>query len=310
MHSQLARDRPDNVVVPLRRRGDGSRADWGSLPLWMARSSMLNNVARVMLALANYADWETGECFPSHAELRKITGLRRTSVQRAIEHAREAGLLEVNARHRSNGGTTSNWYAIAGWLRTEIPPGTEILPGTEIPAGTDCRSEAGACRKSEAGACRKSEAGACHTLDVAGKVTNQDNKPIEQTKKNQCDFVTCGDGSDAGGLKPLHPSDEVASSETSDPAFVSLSEIREAVKPPAPPINDHGAYAASVKAKKRLFWLMRLNHWSALRLHGPEQQAAFEAIAAASEAGSRAGTPPGVRQLLDQLDRLFRSGKK
>jgi hypothetical protein len=68
---------------------------------------------------------------------------------------------------------------------------------------------------------------------------------------------------------------------------------------------DADAYRQAIRAAKRDQWLNNLATWAGEALPGlPEKMAAWEAIEAARNAGSREATPPDVRRAVDALSRL------
>jgi uncharacterized protein YdaU (DUF1376 family) len=65
------------------------------------------------------------------------------------------------------------------------------------------------------------------------------------------------------------------------------------------------AYRQAIRAAKRDQWLNNLATWAGEALPGlPEKMAAWEAIEAARNAGSRDATPPDIRRAVDALSRL------
>jgi hypothetical protein len=77
-------------------------------------------------------------------------------------------------------------------------------------------------------------------------------------------------------------------------------------KRPAP-IGDQAAYAAAAKAERRKNWLRSLSEWIGQKFDGAARMAAWEALAQAEQAGTRAATPPLLRKQIDRLDKLYRA---
>lgn len=70
-------------------------------------------------------------------------------------------------------------------------------------------------------------------------------------------------------------------------------------------VYDEAAYRQAINGRKREVWLNSLATWVGEGLPGlPEKMAAWEAIEAARNAGSRAATPPDIRRAVDALSRL------
>lgn len=84
----------------------------------------------VLVALADYADETTGECFPSLKIVAQRTGLTRRGVQLGIGKLVDAKLVTVKARQRSNGSDTSNTYVLA-LKPVEYPPEVDETGGEQ-----------------------------------------------------------------------------------------------------------------------------------------------------------------------------------
>jgi len=70
-------------------------------------------------------------------------------------------------------------------------------------------------------------------------------------------------------------------------------------------VYDEAAYRQAINGRKREVWLNSLATWVGEGLPNlPEKMAAWEAIEAARNAGSRDATPPDVRRAVDALSRL------
>lgn len=94
----------------------------------------------VLLALADIANHE-GECWPSVGTLTEMTCLGKTAVKDHVQALKDAGILEVEARHTQAGRQTSNFFrihtdALVSWEGPESDPsrkaaggGAEIRPG-------------------------------------------------------------------------------------------------------------------------------------------------------------------------------------
>jgi len=89
----------------------------------------------VLLALANYAGNEEGECWPGRDTLASMTGLSVRSVSRATSELAKQGQLAVEARARGNGSQASNIYRLSLREDTEATP-----PGHTVPPSQDTLS--------------------------------------------------------------------------------------------------------------------------------------------------------------------------
>ena len=66
----------------------------------------------ILILLANNANDETGDCFPSQSYLAKRSGLSRGSVNRVIKRLVIAGLVDIIPQYRDDGGRRSNRYRL------------------------------------------------------------------------------------------------------------------------------------------------------------------------------------------------------
>ncbi len=88
-----------------------------------------------------------------------------------------------------------------------------------------------------------------------------------------------------------------------------VAEVQEILRLPASGLRNGTynpvAYREAISVTKRDTWLNNLATFAGEALPGlPEKMAAWEAIEAARNAGSRNATPPDIRRALDQLSRL------
>ena len=66
----------------------------------------------ILILLANNANDETGDCFPSQSYLAKRSGLARGTVNRIINRLEDGGFIEVRPQYRDDGGRRSNRYRL------------------------------------------------------------------------------------------------------------------------------------------------------------------------------------------------------
>ncbi len=66
----------------------------------------------ILILLANNANDETGDCFPSQSYLAKRSGLSRGGVNRIIKRLETVNLIDVIPQYRDDGGRRSNRYRL------------------------------------------------------------------------------------------------------------------------------------------------------------------------------------------------------
>lgn len=87
----------------------------------------------VMIAIANNADKETREAWPSVKTIAEAANLSESAVHRSIRKAVDLGELAVAERFRDDGSKRSNLYTVlvtgGGAKMTPSPPGARMTPG-------------------------------------------------------------------------------------------------------------------------------------------------------------------------------------
>lgn len=77
------------------------------------RQAGLKPAAKIVLYwLADHHNETTGQCFPSIARLADLCEMSRRSVEQHLSDLEASGLIERQARHRPEGGKTSNSYIL------------------------------------------------------------------------------------------------------------------------------------------------------------------------------------------------------
>jgi len=66
----------------------------------------------ILILLANNANDETGDCFPSQTYLAKRSGLSLSTVNRIIKRLETVSLIDVIPQYRDDGGRRSNRYRL------------------------------------------------------------------------------------------------------------------------------------------------------------------------------------------------------
>jgi len=66
----------------------------------------------ILILLANNANDETGDCFPSQTYLAKRSGLSLSTVNRVIKRLETVGLVDIIPQYRDDGGRRSNRYSL------------------------------------------------------------------------------------------------------------------------------------------------------------------------------------------------------
>ena len=93
----------------------------------------------ILILLANNANDETGDCFPSQSYLAKRSGLSRGHVNRIIKGLEVVRLVDIIPQYRDDGGRRSNRYRLninvtGGGVTTDHIPCDEV---TQNPVTTD-----------------------------------------------------------------------------------------------------------------------------------------------------------------------------
>jgi len=92
----------------------------------------------ILILLANNANDETGDCFPSQSYLAKRSGLSRGHVNKIIKRLEAGNLVDVIPQYRDDGGRRSNRYRlnmyVTGGVRLDDSPSKET---TQDPVITD-----------------------------------------------------------------------------------------------------------------------------------------------------------------------------
>jgi hypothetical protein len=80
--------------------------------IWAKRQRLPPGPKIVLLMLADAADPERGECWPSVRWMQEATSLSDRSIQRYFAHLRERGLIEIEDRFGHKGRQTSNLFRL------------------------------------------------------------------------------------------------------------------------------------------------------------------------------------------------------
>ena len=118
---------------------------------------------KVYCALASYADWDTGVCWPSRARLADDLGVSVSTVDRALSRLVKAGVIEIDKRKTDRGDHDSNLYRLPFAINAPV--------GGRKTAGTSPQNWGGGGRKT---------AGETRTIERQGLTTpknNPDNCP-------------------------------------------------------------------------------------------------------------------------------------
>ena len=67
---------------------------------------------KVYAALASYADWTTGICWPSQETIAETAGVSLSTVKRALHTLVAVGAVEMSSREHNTGKAASNVYQI------------------------------------------------------------------------------------------------------------------------------------------------------------------------------------------------------
>ena len=78
---------------------------------FLFKRDLSHRAVSVYLYLANMAD-ENNECWPAIPTIARDVKLSESTVRRAIQDLREAGLVETTRRYRESGGDSSLLYQL------------------------------------------------------------------------------------------------------------------------------------------------------------------------------------------------------
>lgn len=86
------------------------------VPLWLVGALKGNGSAgsalMVYVSLGRWADYDTGECWPSHSTIAEMIGASRATVQRSLALLQEVGAVEVRVEYGDDGDQKSNRYRL------------------------------------------------------------------------------------------------------------------------------------------------------------------------------------------------------
>ena len=95
----------------------------------------------ILVVLANYAD-ENGSCYPSHRHIASIVGLKdHKGIQKNIKAFEELGLIDIEARYKTEGGQTSNRYHLKKLLSINPPPHRAKTPTPRVEVTPNTKEE-------------------------------------------------------------------------------------------------------------------------------------------------------------------------
>lgn len=135
------------------------------------------------------------------------------------------------------------------------------------------------------------------TITAHEGVRDQDASQRRIKSNQQC---VKKEGDALGRCAPVTDADRAYVAETVEKLKRSVTGRRP------PPVVDEIAYAAAVKKEKRKVWIRTLGDWVSRKFIGAARMQAWEMLAEAEKAGSRAATPKPVREIIDRLDKLYR----
>jgi len=103
---------------------------------WALRQPIKSASLKLLLVtLADAADRERFDCWPSYRHLGEVVQRSKATVIRQISELEEMGLIAVESRTRGNGSTSSNRYvlSVGGGIKNETPRGSQkrYPPGHE-----------------------------------------------------------------------------------------------------------------------------------------------------------------------------------
>lgn len=69
----------------------------------------------VYIALSHYADWKTGECFPTYETITQKFGISKPSFSKSIKNLEKLGLIKTEKKHRN----TTTYYVFPDTVRVK-----------------------------------------------------------------------------------------------------------------------------------------------------------------------------------------------
>lgn len=151
MHQAPPEERPVLQGLPRDLRARAARQG-GTLSIealkWAFEQEHVPSGPRfVLVALANRANDEGGDLYPSLRWIKKKTGIPDRTIRHYVTELMKLGLLIKTERTRDDGGRTSNEYRLPltqPGLRFDTPPataarGTDAIAGAPVPAATHPR---------------------------------------------------------------------------------------------------------------------------------------------------------------------------
>lgn len=101
--------------------------------MWARRQRLPPGPKVVLLMLADAADPERGECWPSVRWLEEATSLSDRSIQRHVSRLRDLGLIEVEERYGHKGRQTSNLFRLRLHGAAQgLGEGDRLSPGGDV----------------------------------------------------------------------------------------------------------------------------------------------------------------------------------
>lgn len=104
---------------------------WVAMPLWVLRETDLPaNAVLVLLALLGRTN-ATGVCWPSHQTIAADAHVSPSTVKRALEALRSAGLVTWTVRQDDASARSSNLYRVH--VERPVAPATKAPVQSELP---------------------------------------------------------------------------------------------------------------------------------------------------------------------------------
>lgn len=119
------------------------------VPEWVTTAEISNGAVRLYALLARYADYATGEAWPSRSTLARRLRMSTDSVDRLSKELQELGAIEVVKRHNGK-KWKSNLYVVK-----RVPP-TSVVSG-RIDTASDGRKDTATPGRMDAAGTRASE---------------------------------------------------------------------------------------------------------------------------------------------------------
>jgi DNA-binding transcriptional ArsR family regulator len=100
---------------------DARKKNWFHIDNAVLTLGLKPHTLAVYMALARFADWTTGQCFPSLSKIAKAAGMSEDTARKHLTILVEVNLITIVERQREDGSQTSNLYTLLTVPETTPP---------------------------------------------------------------------------------------------------------------------------------------------------------------------------------------------